>query len=372
MFALANIISFGIVGGASFRAQYFLRIARALPERFRVCGMVVRNEEKGTALQEAWGVPTFRTIDEMLARERPLFVVVSVGVQYCADIILQLAQARIPVLSETPPAADLNQLTALYEQIVVLGAKVQVAEQYHLHPMHSARIGMIQSGWLGKVSQVTVSISHMYHAVSLMRKYLDVKFENATIRAMRFHTSIVLGPTREGPPTEDKIIPSTRDLAWIQFRDKLALYDFEQNQHRSWVRTNHLAVRGDRGEIFDTHLNVLQDVSTPLHLDLKRIHKGEMENQEGHYLEGVIAGERWVYRNPFAPGRLYDDEIAIATCLQKMADYVDGGPSFYGLPEAAQDHYIGLMIEQAIATGSTVTTVQQAWAAEGLCINIIK
>lgn len=186
VFALANIISFGIVGGASFRAQYFLRIARALPERFRVCGMVVRNEEKGTALQEAWGVPTFRTIDEMLARERPLFVVVSVGVQYCADIILQLAQARIPVLSETPPAADLNQLTALYEQIVVLGAKVQVAEQYHLHPMHSARIGMIQSGWLGKVSQVTVSISHMYHAVSLMRKYLDVKFENATIRAMRF------------------------------------------------------------------------------------------------------------------------------------------------------------------------------------------
>lgn len=152
----------------------------------------------------------------------------------------------------------------------------------------------------------------------------------------------------------------------------MALYDFEQNQHRSWVRTNHLAVRGDRGEIFDTHLNVLQDVSTPLHLDLKRIHKGEMENQEGHYLEGVIAGERWVYRNPFAPGRLYDDEIAIATCLQKMADYVDGGPSFYGLPEAAQDHYIGLMIERAIATGSTVTTVQQAWAAEGLCINIIK
>lgn len=191
---MANIISFGIVGGASFRAQYFLRIAKALPDRFRVCGMVVRNEEKGAALQEQWGVPAFRTIDEMLAHERPLFVVVSVGVRSCADIILQLAQEGIPVLSETPPATDLNQLTALYEQIVALGAQVQVAEQYHLHPMHSARLGMIESGWLGTISQVTVSISHMYHAVSLMRKYLSVRFENATIRAMRFQTSVVVGP----------------------------------------------------------------------------------------------------------------------------------------------------------------------------------
>lgn len=25
-----------------------------------------------------------------------------------------------------------------------------------------------------------------------------------------------------------------------------------------------------------------------------------------------ICGERWIYENPFAPARLYDDEIAIA------------------------------------------------------------
>lgn len=144
----------------------------------------------------------------------------------------------------------------------------------------------------------------------------------------------------------------------------MALYDFEKDQHRSWIRTNHLSVRGDRGEIFDTRVNVLQDVSTPLQLDLKRIQKGEFENQEGHYLEGIVVGERWAYRNPFTPGRLYDDEIAIASCLQKMAEYVKGGPSFYGLAEASQDHYIGMMMEQAISTGETVTTVEQAWSSE--------
>jgi hypothetical protein len=59
---------------------------------------------------------------------------------------------------------------------------------------------------------------------------------------------------------------------------------------------------------------------------------------------------------------LYDDEIAIASCLQKMADYVFDGPSFYSLEDASQDHYLGMMIEQAIQTGETVTAVPQRWA----------
>lgn len=112
---------------------------------------------------------------------------------------------------------------------------------------------------------------------------------------------------------------------------RLGIYDFTKDQHRSWIRSNHLSVRGDRGEIFDNRLIVLGDYSTPLYLDFKRINKGEEENREGYYLEGIMAGERWVYRNPFIPGRLYDDEIAIASCLQKMIDYIAGGPGFYSL-----------------------------------------
>ena len=54
-------------------------------------------------------------------------------------------------------------------------------------------------------------------------------------------------------------------------------------------------------------------------MELKRINKGEYENAEGYFLKGIMVGERWVYENPFMPARLYDDEIAIAACLQKMA-----------------------------------------------------
>lgn len=75
----------------------------------------------------------------------------------------------------------------------------------------------------------------------------------------------------------------------LEFDGKLGIYDFTKDQHRSWIRSNHLSVRGNRGEIFDNRLAVLSDYSTPAFLDLKRINKGEEENQEGYYLEGIMA-----------------------------------------------------------------------------------
>ncbi|MEH7179107.1 Gfo/Idh/MocA family protein [Neobacillus vireti] len=356
------MISFSIIGGASFRAQYYLRIAQALPEQFRVCGMVVRDEDKGNLLEKKWNVTTYRNVAQLLENENPDFVVVSVSGSAIPVYLLQLGELGIPVLAETPPAQSVEELVTLHEDLTCRGAKVQVAEQYHLHPVQQARLSIIQSGSLGNVSQATVSISHFYHGVSLMRKMLGIGFEDASIMGMRFEAPIVAGPDRSGSPREEKIIIAERDLVWLDFDQKLGIYDFTKDQHRSWIRSNHLSVRGDRGEIFDNRLTVLADYSTPVYLDLKRINRGEEENQEGYYLDGIMAGERWLYRNPFTPARLYDDEIAIASCLKKMKEYIAGGPSFYSLPEASQDQYLGLMMEKAIRSRERVRTVRQPWA----------
>ena len=356
------MISFSIIGGASFRAQYYLRIAQALPDRFRVCGMVVRDQAKAQLIEQKWNITTYRNLTQLLESENPDFIVVSVSGSAVPEYLLQLGELGIPALAETPPALSIEGLVTLHEKLTCQGAKVQVAEQYHLHPIQAARLSMIQSGRLGNVTQATVSVSHFYHGISLMRKMLGVGFESATIRGMRFEAPIVAGPDRSGAPKEEKVIMAERDLAWLEFDQKLGIYDFTKDQHRSWIRSNHLSVRGDRGEIFDNRLTVLADYSTPVHLELKRINKGEEENQEGYYLDGILAGEQWVYRNPFIPARLYDDEIAIASCLKKMGEYLAGGPSFYSLPEASQDQYLGLMMEKAIRSSEIVRTVRQPWA----------
>ncbi|TDF97719.1 Gfo/Idh/MocA family protein [Paenibacillus piri] len=358
---MAGKTSFSIIGGG-FRSEFFLRAARELPELFHVSGVVVRNEQKGRLFGEKWGVSVYRSLEELLAQEQPDFVVVSVARADCPGYLFALAERGIPALAETPPAADLEGLLALYE-LTRRGARIQVAEQYHFQPLHAARLALAASGRLGTVSEAYVSAAHGYHGVNLLRKLLGFGHGEATIRAMRHEAPLIGGPNRSGPPTMETTVTAKRDMAWIDFGGKLGVYDFTGEQYFSWVRSSYVSVRGDRGEIADRRVNVLADYATPLHMDFKRINKGENGNLEGHYLKGIMAGDQWVYTNPFAPCRLYDDEIAVATVLAKMADYAAGGPDFYGLPDASQDHYIGLMIERSIVTGEAVTTAVQPWAA---------
>ncbi len=51
--------SFAIVG-AGWRAAFFLRIARALPGRFAVTGMVVRDPERAQQMTAAWACRPIR------------------------------------------------------------------------------------------------------------------------------------------------------------------------------------------------------------------------------------------------------------------------------------------------------------------------
>jgi hypothetical protein len=45
-----------------------------------------------------------------------------------------------------------------------------------------------------------------------------------------------------------------------------------------------------------------------------------------------------------------------------MAEYVEGGPSFYSLAEAVQDHYLGMMIEEAAETGMPILAEPHVWS----------
>ena len=48
-------VSFGLVG-VGWRAEFFLRVARELPHRFNVCGVVARDPSAGARVTAEWGV----------------------------------------------------------------------------------------------------------------------------------------------------------------------------------------------------------------------------------------------------------------------------------------------------------------------------
>jgi len=239
-----RLITFGIVGGA-WRAEFFFRIAQTLPERFQIAGCVTRTQSTRARIEKKWGIPTFGSIGE-LAELKPAFVVTSVPWAVSAPIILELASHDVAVLAETPPAEDLDAMLYLWNALP-RNARIQVAEQYQFQPLHATRLALARSGLLGEVYQAQISVAHGYHGVSLIRKFLGAGFENATILALGFKSPIVAGPTRAGPPTEERKTLTTQVIATLEFDGKLAVFDFVEDQYFSWIRARRVLVRGYRG-----------------------------------------------------------------------------------------------------------------------------
>ena len=353
-------IEFGLVGGG-WRAEFYLRIAKELPNRFGVKAIFVRNPEKAEALRRLWGVKVYTSLEDFISSKAFSFAVLSVPREISAEYLIKLTEAGIPVLAETPPAPDLESLTELWRQ-VSRDAMIQIAEQYLFQPMHAARISLARSGRLGEISQAQVSAAHGYHGVSLIRQLLDIGFQNVTIRGQNFQSSIMKGSDRSGPPIAKEVINSTQTLATLDFGGKLGLFDFVGDQYFSWIRQNRILVRGECGEIVNEQVAWLKDFDTPLYSELRRIDTGHGGNLEGFYLKGIMGDGEWLYRNPFTPARLTEDEIAIAESLARMGQYVQGGPSFYSLAEGSQDHYLSMLITEAAATGEAITSTTQVWA----------
>jgi predicted dehydrogenase len=323
--------------------------------------MLVRKPERAEELRRVWGVKTATTLDQLLA-DRPDFVVTSLSWESNPIFMRALAERGVAVLSETPPAATHADLLALVD-LIKAGARIQVAEQYIFQPEHAARLSVIQSGKLGDVFQAQVSVCHGYHGISLIRRFLGLNYQPAKVSAYRLPETVIGGPDRNGrPPTEEKVTTQTQLVAHLDFGDKHGVFDFVGSMYHSYIRSHRVLVRGPRGEINFDDVRYLQDYRTPIEYTFRRVEAGHTGNLDGHFLQGILAGEHWAYRNPFPFARLMDDEIAIAACLQGMAEYAKGGPDFYPLAEACQDHYLSILMNQAAESGNEIQAELQPWA----------
>ncbi|MFK3979113.1 Gfo/Idh/MocA family protein [Micromonospora sp. NPDC050397] len=360
--ASAAVTRFGIVG-SGWRSLFFLRLARLLPQWFEVTGVVTRTASRGEEVRAEWGVPTFRTTEELLAHGRPDFVIVSVPWAVTPEATRELVGQGVRVLAETPPAPDVDGLRSLWSEVGASGL-VQVAEQYLLMPGHAARLDLVRAGLIGEPTSVQISSTHLYHAVSLIRGLLGVGFDPAEVRAQAFVAPLAnplspAGWSGDGTPQQ---LATT--LATIDFGGRMGLYDFTDNQWWNPLRARRLTVRGSLGELVDDSVVRLVDPTTPVESSLVRRQTGIDLNLEGLDLKHISFDGRVVYRNPFAGTGLSDDDIAVADIVARTGAWARGeGPAPYPLAEACQDHLISVAIEESARTGQPVATTREPWAA---------
>lgn len=369
--------TFGAIGSGR-RTAFFLRLAKALPDRLRVTGVVTRSAERGGEVEAEWGVPTFRSVADLLRHERPDFVAAAVPWAAMPDAVRAVVEHRVPVLAETPPAPDLDGLRSLWSDVGLTGL-VQVAEQYRLMPTHAARAAVVRAGVIGQPTSVQISSTHLYHAVSLIRGFLGIGFEPAEVTARTF-TAPLADPltAQDGWTGDDTPRPRDTTIATIDFAaarpwradeaqgaagGPMGLYDFTDNQWWNPLRARRIVVRGSRGELVDDRVVRLVDPVTPVESSLVRRQTGIDLNLELLDLKHISFDGQVVYRNPFAGSGLSDDDIAVADILHRTGAWArDEGPAPYPLAEACQDHLISLAIGDSARTGGPVTTGKEDWA----------
>ncbi len=358
----ANPINYLIVG-YGWRAPFFLKPAQAFPETFRVTGIVARNAEKGAAATEKWGVPTWRTLEEALEAEQPDFVIASVSWDASPEYVRACVERGVPVLCETPPAPNQEELVRLWNDVGDSGL-VQVAEQYPLYPGHQARRAVIDSGAIGEVNEAEVSSTHMYHAMAIIRQMLDVGHEGATIRAIASTHKLATPLTHAGWTDNANPEPAKTVRALISFEGgKVATYDFTDNQWWNPLRQDRIALRGELGEIVDLRVTQLKAERTFVTSHLERRQLGIELNLEGHDLDHISWNAEVVYDNRWKGARFADDEVAVSELLRRMGDWVRGdGPPPYPLAEGSQDWALALAVEKSAETGEIVTMPRQPWA----------
>ena len=357
-----------IIIGSCWRALYYVRIAKALKDRFELCALLCRTKEKADRFKVQYDIPTTTSIEECVALS-PDFVVVAVDKAHIAAVSIEWIQRGFPVLSETPAAMDIETLQTLwsYHQ---KGCKQIVNEQYLLYPSNFARTRLLSKDLLGPRDYLYLSLAHEYHGASLLRNFLTIPCGtpfSIMAKAFPFNTRETL--SRYEHFTDQRTAFKNRSLALFEFEDrKVCLYEFDSEQYRSPIRSSSFKLQGQKGELVNDTLSYLDDRNDPhvIHLCKKsRIVTNDDPNPNLNHFEEIMAiraTDETFYEAPFGLCGLSEDETAMALMMEKMYRYVTGsGEEPYPLKEALEDAYMAILLRKAIETNETITSETMVW-----------
>lgn len=337
------MISYLIVG-SGYRSEYYGRIAATYPELFRAL-YLCRSEEKTKLIKHNTGIDATTDLDDAISFA-PDFVVVAVDREHVADVAREWALRGFPVLTETPVGSSLDTLKSIWDLHQSQGARIVCCEQYYRQPLIAKGLSLIEEGLIGRPSTGYLSLVHDYHAASLLRKMMLTAGEDYVIRGERKVSDVVGTDSRYEAFYDGRITKETRDIIHVDYASgKSAVYDFSSVEYRSYIRSRHIVVRGEKGEWNDRMIYYLDDDNNPQ----KMLLMPEIPEKYRILDTQALRDARRTWQPELQLDTL-QDEYAIATMLLDMKEYVDGGESPYPLKDALDDAVFWLMIQEAVAS----------------------
>ena len=335
------MLSFLLVG-SGYRSEYYARVVRAYPDLFRAL-YLCRSPEKAALMTARTGLPATVSLAECEAFA-PDFAVIAVDRSHIADVAEEWILRGLPVVTETPVGSTVPQLRRLRE-LHAGGAKIVCCEQYHRQPLLMAGLQAVAGGLIGEPSSASISFLHDYHAASLLRRALGTAGEAFTVRGEVRRSRVVDTDSRGGAILTGHVSEAERGTFHIAYASgKTALYDFCPVQYRTFIRSRHFTVRGERGEWSDCLVTWADGQNQPRRLFLMP----EIPEAYRCLDSQSLRDARKQWKSELAPDTL-SDEFAIASLLLDMGAYLADGPSPYPFDEAVDDAVFWLALLQAAA-----------------------
>ena len=335
------MISFLIVG-SGYRSEYYGRIAKTYPDLFRAL-FLCRSEEKVRLITHNTGIEATTDLKAAISFA-PDFVVVAVDRGHVAQVAEEWALRGFPVITETPIGESMESLKRIWDLCNEQSAKIVCCEQYYRQPMLSLGLSLVEKGLIGKPSTGYLSMVHDYHAASILRKMMLTDGEDYVLRGERKVSDVVATDSRYEAFYDGHIDKETRDIIHIDYASgKSAIYDFSSVEYRSYIRSRHIVVRGDRGEWNDRIMYYLDDDNNPQ----KKLLMPEIPSKYRILDTQALRDARRTWQSELQLDTL-QDEFAIATMLLDMKEYSEGGTPPYPLKEALDDALFWLMVQEAV------------------------
>lgn len=330
-----------VIVGSGYRAQYYGRAAQTWPEQFRAV-FLCRSGEKAAKMKRETGLDSVLTAEAAEAFS-PDFIVVAVDKGHIADVAEEWALRGYPVVTETP-LADTEEKLERIQKLAESGARIVCCEQYHRYPLLAAGLEAVRQGLIGTPRSAYVSALHDYHAASIIRRALMAEKERYSMHGARTVGTATETDSRGGAVLDGRTVKESRDYVLAVFESgKTALYDFAPIQYRSYIRTRHITVRGERGEWNDTTVYCLDENNRPL----RRMLTPEIPERYRCLDNQALRDLRRTWRPELVLDTL-QDEFAIATILLDMGEYLSGGDAPYPLWEAVEDVRFWMRLQETV------------------------
>ncbi len=354
-------IRFGLIG-TGWRSDFFLRIAKEMPEQFEAVILMTRSEEKGAAYTAEWGIPATTKAEDVLVL-KPDYVILSISHFAFEEYIKIFGDAGMPILCETPPASNRDALYRIWDYVQANNVKIQIAEQYEYWPLYATINKIVEKGMLGEVSNMRLAALHGYHGVAVLRRVLGEGMRGLTVKGDRYTFPVLETDSRQGIVNGGDMTEAVRDVLTLQWEDgKVGFFDFAGKNYHSAIRTRSLNVQGTRGEIDNFDVRYVNEDGYAVTATMVRNDRGVHKNNGLSHQHMSLNGEV-LYENPFMYKRFNDDEIAMAACMVGMQEYIETGKdACYSLANAMQDALIAIAMTEAVTTGETITIGEQPWA----------